>query len=65
MQTFLQGCFIKCEILQSPMISYRSLLFIATAMNDLNLSNILATWYMNTLKHIKLKTITDALVMTA
>ena len=30
----LQGCFIKCEILQSPMISYRSLLFIVTTMND-------------------------------
>ena len=29
-----QGCLMKCEILQSPMILYRSLLFIATAMND-------------------------------
>ena len=26
---------MKCEILQSAMISYRSLLFIATAMNDI------------------------------
>ena len=26
-QTFLQGCFIKCEISRSPMISYRSLLY--------------------------------------
>ena len=26
--------FIECEILQSPMISYRSLLFIAITMND-------------------------------
>ena len=33
-QTFLQGCFIKCEILRSPMMSYRSLLYIATAMYD-------------------------------
>ena len=31
---YIQGCFIKCEILQSPMILYRSLLFIATTMND-------------------------------
>ena len=30
-------CFIKGEILQSPMILYRSLLFIATAMNDTTL----------------------------
>ena len=30
----LQGCFIKCEILRSPMISYQSLLFIVTTMND-------------------------------
>ena len=33
-QILLQGCFIECEILQTPLISYRSLLFIATAMND-------------------------------
>ena len=32
----LQGCFIECEILQSPMISYRSLPFIVTIMNDDN-----------------------------
>ena len=33
-QTLLKGCFIKCEIFRSPMISYKSLPFIATAMND-------------------------------
>ena len=33
-QTLLQGCFIECENLRSPMISYRSLIFIATIMND-------------------------------
>ena len=38
--TFLQGCSIKNEILQSPMISYRSLLFIATAMNDTTIMQI-------------------------
>ena len=32
--TVLQGCFIGCLILQSSMVSYRSLLFIASAMND-------------------------------
>ena len=32
--TLFQGCFIKCEILQSRIISYRSLLFIAITMND-------------------------------
>ena len=31
-QRFLQGCFIKCEILRSPMISYRSLLYICYRM---------------------------------
>ena len=30
----MQGCFIKCEILQSPMILHRFLLFIAIAMNE-------------------------------
>ena len=30
----LQGCFMESEILQSLMISYRSLLFIATTMNN-------------------------------
>ena len=38
--TFLQGCSIKSEILQSPMISYRSLLFIATARNDTTIMHI-------------------------
>ena len=33
-QILLQACFIKCEILRCPMISYRFLLFIAIAMND-------------------------------
>ena len=33
-QALLQGCFIECEILQNPMISYQSLIFIATTMND-------------------------------
>ena len=30
-QALLQGCFMKCEILLSPMITYWSLLFIASA----------------------------------
>ena len=33
-QTLLQSYFIECEILQSPIISYQSLLFIATAMSN-------------------------------
>ena len=33
-QTLVQSCIIECEILQSPMVSYQSQLFIATAIND-------------------------------
>ena len=34
METLLQGCFIECESLRSPMISYRSLLYNTTVLYD-------------------------------
>ena len=33
-QILLPGCFLECEILRSPMILHRSLLFIVTIVND-------------------------------
>ena len=33
-QILPQGCFIECEILQSPMISYQSLLYSTTVLYD-------------------------------
>jgi len=42
-QILLQGCFIQCEILQSPIISYLSLLFIVTTLNDNSQGTLLIT----------------------
>ena len=33
-QILLQGCFMECELLRSPMISYRSLLYNTTVLYD-------------------------------
>ena len=33
-QILLQGCFIECKIVRSPMISYRSLLYSTTVLYD-------------------------------
>ena len=45
-QTVLRGCYIKCEILRSPMVSYQSLLFIATTMNDTYVCSYKAIQYL-------------------
>ena len=34
-QILLQGCFMECELLRSPMISYRSLLYNTTVLYDM------------------------------
>ena len=36
----LQGCFMECELLRSPMISYRSLLYNTTVLYDIYMQDI-------------------------
>ena len=51
-QILLQGCFMECELLWSPMISYRSLLYNTTVLYDsiiyifvlLLMNNMVYTW---------------------